>query len=50
MGLWDDEVVGSRFWMYDSQVQGSEVTILLTLHSGFSAVFIELSGVENLWH
>jgi len=38
------------FWMYDTQVQGSEVTILLTLHSRFSAVFIGFPEVESLWH
>jgi len=36
--------------MYDTQVQDSEVTILLTLHSRFSAVFIGFLGVESLWH
>jgi len=36
--------------MYDTQVQGSEVTILLTFQSRFSAVFIEFLGVECLWH
>jgi len=50
MGLWDDEVVGSCGpWMYDTQVQGSAITILLTLFSRFSAVFGFL-GVESLWH
>jgi len=38
------------FWMYDTQVQGPDVSILLTLHSRFSAVFIGFSGVESLWH
>jgi len=36
--------------MYDTQVQGFEVTILLTLHSGFSAVFIGFPEVESLLH
>jgi len=36
--------------MYDTQIQGSEVTMLLTLHSRFSAVFIRFPGVESLWH
>jgi len=31
--------------MYDTQVQGSKVTILLTLQSRFSAVFIGFSGL-----
>jgi len=35
------------FWMYDTQVQGSEVTILLTLQSRFSAVFIGFPRVES---
>jgi len=38
------------FWMYDIQVQGSEVTILLTFQSSFSAAFIGFPGVESLWH
>jgi len=33
--------------IYDTQVQGSEGTILLTLHSRFSAVFVGFPGVEN---
>jgi len=36
------------FWMYNTQVQGSKVTILLTLHSRFSAVFIGFPGVESI--
>jgi len=38
------------FWMYDTKVQGFKVTILLTLYSRFSAVFIGFLGVESLWH
>jgi len=38
------------FWMYDTQVQGSEVTILLILHSKFFVIFIGFLGVESLWH
>jgi len=34
--------------MYDIQVQGSEVTILLTLHSRFSAIFIGLPGSDAI--
>jgi len=48
MGWWGCGIMW--FWMYDTQVQGSEVTILLTLHSRFSAVFIGFPGVESLWH
>jgi len=44
MRLWDHVVL----WMYDTQ--GSEVTILLTLRSRFTAVFIGFPGVESLWH
>jgi len=33
--------------MYDIQVQSSEVTILLTLHSRFSTIFIEFLEVES---
>jgi len=40
--------------MYDTQVQGSEITILLTLQSRFSAVFIGFSelrvyDISELW-
>jgi len=47
MGLWDYGMM--RLWdrvVLDTQVQGSEVTILLTLHSRFSAVFIGFPGIE----
>jgi len=39
------------FWMYDTQVQGFEVTILLTLQSRFSAVFRfpGVYGINELW-
>jgi len=51
MELWDEGDCGIMwFWMYDTQVQGSEVTILLTLHSRFSADFIGFPEVESLWH
>jgi len=40
--LWDHVVLD------DTRIQGSKVTILLTLYSRFSA-FIGFPGVESLW-
>jgi len=42
------------FWMYDVQVQGSEITILLTLHSRFSAFSsdsqeLSVYGINEVW-